>query len=563
MAERLQIKSIRFKSGSALGQPALDIKTPNITVLVGPNNAGKSQTLRELEICCQGQKQEFKLISEVDLILPDTAAELISMLKLHKAEPPEGQILQPGHFWISRPVVRRGEQALYEQISENKIIEWFNNKTQKSLREVFVRTFTLRLDGRTRFDLVEKKETGPLEENPKNHLWALFVDDDAREKVRQFTEKAFGKHFVIDPTGMTHYRVRLSDRKPASKSEEKGLDSEAQAFYKEAPLVSSLGDGMRASIGLVSAVMSLSQRILLIDEPEAFLHPTLAHLLGNVLSTTVCAREASMIVATHSADFLMGCIKATSELRIVRLTYSEHKPTARSIDPGKIITLMNEPLLRSAHALRALFHRGVIVTEADADRAFYEEVNYRLLQNKRGIEDSLFMNAQNWQTIPRIIEPLRSLGIPAAAIFDFDVLMDKDFSRIWSLPNTDNTTRQSLEIERNEIKKLMEAVTRKTCKSSGIEAFNGADKERIQNFLDEMNNFGIFFVPVGELECWLAALKIEKTNKKSKWLTKMFNKLGSKPMADGYITPDENDVWAFIDAIENWISVPERLGIPI
>lgn len=562
MAERLQIQRLKFKTGSVPGAPQLDVQTPHVTVLVGPNNAGKSQTLRELEAWCQGKNPEFLLLDEIELALPDTADEVRSMLEIHRADPPPNQIAQPDHFWIARPIVRQGEEALHQQVNENNLQAWFENIELHPLRQVFVRAFTLRLDGRTRFDLVEPKETGPLESHAQNHLWALFVNDEGREKVRQFTAEAFGKHFVIDPTGMKQFRVRLSDREPENKAEEQGLDATSRAFHKDAPLVSTLGDGLRTSVGLVSAVMSLPHRILLIDEPEAFLHPTLARRVGRVLSETAREREASLVVATHSAEFLMGCIQAAPELRLIRLTYTNNQPTARSIEPAEVVTLMNDPLLRSANALRALFHRGVIVTEADADRAFYEEVNYRLLQDGRGIEDGLFMNAQNWQTIPRIVAPLRSLGIPAAAVFDFDVLMDQDFQHIWPLLHADQGVLQPLQTTRDSIRQLMEAQGRDACKAAGMKIFTGNDKQTVEQFLDRMTEFGIFFVPVGELECWLASLGVPRTNNKPAWLTGMFTRLGSDPAVQDYVKPAQDDVWDFIQKIDGWIGNPNRLGIP-
>ncbi|WP_127519999.1 AAA family ATPase [Mesorhizobium sp. Z1-4] len=562
MAERLKIQRIVFRAGSAPGQAPLDIATPNVTVLVGPNNSGKSLTLRELEQWCQGFNPQFSVIDQVEVALPDTHDELRSMLSVHEAEPPPNQLAQAGHFWVARPVVRHGEQALHQQVGEADLSQWFQNMNLEPLRQVFVRLFTLRLDGRTRFDLVEQKGAGPLEGNAQNHLWALFVDDEGREKVRQFTEEAFGKHFVIDPTGMTHFRVRLSDRAPQSKAEEQALDATARAFHADAPLVSTLGDGLRTSIGLVSAVMSLSQRILLIDEPEAFLHPTLARRVGRVLASTARERDASLVVATHSADFLMGCIQATPNLRLVRLTYSNNQPTARSIEPLEIVTLMNDPLLRSTNALRALFHRGVIIAEADADRAFYEEINYRLVGSGRGVEDGLFLNAQNWQTIPRITTPLRRLGIPAAAVFDFDVLMDAAFHLVWPLLHTDAGTLQTLQNERVAVAQLMNAAGRQACKASGLGAFQGADQQRIQAFIARMAEFGLFFVPVGELECWLQNLGVQRTNDKPAWLTNVFTRLGADPSAQGYIVPGNDDVWDFVSSIERWVADPQRLGIP-
>ncbi|MHB1100559.1 MAG: hypothetical protein ACYCZR_13490 [Burkholderiales bacterium] len=209
MAKRLQITRLRFKAGSAPGQPPLDVETPSVTVLVGPNNAGKSQTLREIETWCQGKNINRDVVDEITIALPDTFLELREMLDLHRAEPPKGQLTATGHFWIARPIVRQGEEAIHQQVNEANLESWYNSNDLGPLRQIFVRSFTLRLDGRTRFDLVEEKQAGPLEDNPQNHLWALFVDDDGRERVRSFTEEAFGKHFVIDPTGMTHFRVRL------------------------------------------------------------------------------------------------------------------------------------------------------------------------------------------------------------------------------------------------------------------------------------------------------------------------------------------------------------------
>ena len=501
------------------------------------------------------------VIDEIELDWPDTFDEMMSMLESHKAAPPKGRESQIGYFWITRPTIRKGEEEFYQQVNEDKLSRGFVNKSN-FFRSIFARTFTLRLDGRTRFDLVDPKETGALDEPPLNHIWALFIDDDGREKVRNFTAEAFGKHFVIDPTGMKKFRVRLSDREPVSTTEEQSLDHTSRTFHGNAALISDLGDGVRTSVGLVSAVMSVAQRILLIDEPEAFLHPTLARRVGRTLAETAREREASLVAATHSAEFLYGCIQAAPDLRIVRLTFDENIPTARSIEPDEIVNLMNDPLLRSVNALRALFHKGVVVTEADADRAFYDEINHRLLQTDRGIEDGLFMNAQNWQTIPRIIHPLRRLGIAAAAVFDFDVLMDQDFRRIWPLLHEDDDVLQPMQNERKNIKILMEDTGRERCKESGINAFEDGDKQTVEQFLAKMAEFGVFFVPVGELECWLADLRVARVRNKTTWIMNMFTRLGSDPSEADYVTPEQTDVWEFIGQIEAWIADPNRRGIP-
>lgn len=561
MTQQLRIKRLTFRAGGSSHAKPLEIDTPNVTVLVGPNNAGKSATLREIELQCRGHQGKFLLVEQVDLSYPDTFDDLMAMLDEHIVDPPEGEVHNPDTVWVARPAVRQGEDGVHAQWSRQALVEAHAAPNLHNLGPMFVRLFTLRLDGRTRFDLVDPKPTGPLEQPPENHLWSLFVDDDKRERVREFTEDAFAKHFVVDPTGMSQYRVRLSDTKPRSPAAERSLDDEALAFQKEAQLIPDLGDGVRCSVGLVSAVMSLTQRILLIDEPEAFLHPTLSRRVGQQLAETARDRDASLVAATHSADFLFGCLQVSPETCIVRLTYDGTKATARSIEPSKVLHLMRDPLLRSTNALRALFYQAVVVTEADTDRALYDEVNYRLTQTGEGIADGLFVNAQNWQTIPRLVMPLRSMGIPAAAIFDFDVLMDVDFRRLWPLLHESGPVRQRLQQHRDAVKRLMDEASRTNCKANGISALDAIDRPVVDAFLSQMANYGMHFVPVGELECWLPLLA-QRTSNKAMWLTQVFDALGSNPGDGSYVRPGSNDVWAFIRGVAAWVSDPNRLGMP-
>lgn len=558
----LSIQNITFKNGSSSVASPLILDVPNVTIIVGPNNSGKSLALREIENLCYAKDTERKIVTSITLNLPTSAADAIAVLKTIETTPPAGESNGNRRFWINRPVLRDGDNPMHDEIREEDLEAYYSNNNERDIRRSFVRYFTLRLDGRTRFELVTPKKTGPLDGPAKNHLWSLFVDDSARDKVRSFTESAFGRYFVIDPTGMTTFRARLSDRAPACRQEEQALDEAARKFHEASALVTDLGDGVQASVGLVAAVMSLADRILLIDEPEAFLHPTLARRLGEVLSTTASDRGASLLVATHSADFLLGCIQSVSKVLIVRLTHNDKISTARSIAPDEVKELMNDPLLRSANALRALFHQSVVVTEADADRAFYDEINYRLQIKKKGIPDALFLNAQNWQTIPRIIEPLRRIGIPAAAVFDFDVITDEDFKKIWPMIHVSQNTLQSLQNARNNIQTIIKRKPRSTYKKDGVSAFSGSDETEISNFLKTMGDYGVFFVTVGELEGWLSSSGNPRINNKAKWITSIFEYMGSDPTDSGYISAGIGDVWEFIEGISRWIANPNRLGIP-
>ena len=116
----------------------------------------------------------------------------------------------------------------------------------------------------------------------------------------------------------------------------------------------------------------------MLDEAEAFLHPPMAYKLGKEISKSISDGKR-LFVSTHSSNFLMGCIQSGVPLDIIRLTYSNNVPTARHLENTRIAKLMRNPLMRSADVLSGLFYEYVIVTESDADRAFYQEINDRLL----------------------------------------------------------------------------------------------------------------------------------------------------------------------------------------
>lgn len=84
-------------------------------------------------------------------------------------------------------------------------------------------------------------------------------------------------------------------------------------------------------------------------------------------------------------------------------------PAAHVLHSSEVEKLSRDPLLRSADALDALFARSAVVCEADSDRAFYEEINRRLLDTdgRTGALDPVFLNAQNWQTTLSLAKPLR------------------------------------------------------------------------------------------------------------------------------------------------------------
>jgi len=229
-----------------------------------------------------------------------------------------------------------------------------------------------------------------------------------------------------------------------------------------------------------------------------------------------------------------------------------------------MLELMRNPLLRSTGVLTGLFYEFVVVTESDADRAFYQEVNERLLRCKPewGIPNCLFINAQNKQTVQTIIRPLRKLGIPAAGIVDVDVLKEggTTWTKLLESAHVPPISHQSLATLRVAVMRAMEGTGRDMKRDGGVSILQGAEQEAARNLLDQLTGYGVFVVPGGELESWLNALGAPGHG--PSWLINVFETMGEDPDAADYLRPSNDDVWRFMSQVKDWLVNPTRKGIP-
>jgi hypothetical protein len=224
---------------------------------------------------------------------------------------------------------------------------------------------------------------------------------------------------------------------------------------------------------------------------------------------------------------------------------------------------MQDPLLRSVGVLAGLFYNYVIVGEADADRAFYQEINERLLaaNDPRGIPHALFLNANGKATIPKIIEPLRKLGIPAAGIADVDIIKNggQEWTRHLAACNVPPSECQPSSARRAN---TLAALTEKDVEfksNGGVRLLSGSEREAADNLFDELARYGLFIVRCGEVEVWLANLDVPRS--KQTWLRSIFEKMGSDPNSSNYVNPTSGDVWDFIVSVLKLLESKESFVI--
>lgn len=525
--------------------PSIRLTTRGVTVFVGPNNSGKSLALREIGGWVGSENQKILADVEVDWPSPEGL---------------EAYLVKRGWDGGSHQFDLRNPAGSGMSFSPRQLIDQVKKREHPVLFASLAFQFgTLRLGGRTRFDLVRTQPAGDWKAAASNLFQHFVKDSGDRGALQRRVLSATGFYVAFDATEANNIHIRLSKSPPTGL--ERSFDDDALAYFGAALPIQDASDGIQAYVGILLAMTADYLHTVLLDEPEAFLHPPMARKLGRQVSELARERDISLFAATHSSDFLMGCIQAEEQVQVVRLSYSNGQSQGHLIDQHKLRAAFLNPLMRSANALSSLFYDGVVVTESENDRAFYAEIYARIAAESESIPTILFVNAQNWQTCADIGGPLRRFGVPAALIMDVDVLSNggSDWTSIYRAAGVPDASHLSLGQHRAEIARRLTEANTKFKVRGGINVLIGQDHEAAKDHLTSLAAYGIFVVPNGEMENWLADLEVPR--KKTDWTIAMLRKLGDNPNEPSYIRPAVGDVWSFINAVIDWVSRADRRGM--
>ena len=389
----------------------------------------------------------------------------------------------------------------------------------------------------------------PHTEYPQNLLQSLYGSGEAEVELQRTFLDTFGINIRLDYSGLKELVMRVA----SSFGDIPDDPREAYPIINKFHLLDEEGDGYKSFVGVVLSLLLSKNRIVLLDEPEAFLHPAQARQIGYWIAEHSKSVSGQLLVATHNANFLAGILASDQEVDIYRLNRDGEITTYNLISSHATASLAKNPLLSSQRVLDAIFHRGVIICEADADRAVYQTVAAREHQ----VQDVLFIHAHNKQTIPRVVSLLKEAAIPVRAIVDIDILNAADvfLQALQALNDSDNFSvfeqarasiarvvegsddetvltklkgaveqfldqlqkgEHTLSGARGALNRLRKEGSSKwdQVKRKGAEGAPAAIQSEIESLIRDAKSNGLYIVPVGELEGWLDL----GTRKKNKWV---------------------------------------------
>lgn len=438
MSVEAAIKSITFSDGTVVPLP-----TTGVTVLVGPNNAGKSQALRDIDTFCGASgSHRGPCVLSVEIHKSGTAEEVSAWVVANAPQKnEEGTIKYVIEGWGTAPL--------------DLIVRVWDGPTFGRIRSLFV----FHANALNRLTGADAPQNANYAIDPPTHpIQKAYQSSVLEGQFDEISRRAFGLRTVVDRYGGSLVPLRVGKNKPQFTHDEGVPRQDYLDRLRAMPLLQDQGDGVKSFMGLLVHVHAGNHAITLVDEPEAFLHPPQSRLLGNMLAQRSAENGQQVVIATHSVDIIQGILTAdTTGTTIIRLTREGDINRAAVLHNDDLTELWNDPLLKHSNVLDGLFHDAVVLCEGDSDCRLYSAVlesvqkedasraadEQSATANSRQEPDGseelvttapvaardpqiLFTHCGGKARMPVVVSALRAVSVPTLVVADFDLLRDKN-----------------------------------------------------------------------------------------------------------------------------------------
>lgn len=533
----IYVSEIEFNDGSKVE----DIGTDDIIVFVGANNVGKSQTLKDIYYGLGDE--HVSILKNLHALVKGCPQDVINLVKdkgtcFQQTNNNIFYILGKGISITNIPYCMEGDCRQHEV-----------------LRDLFV----CNIDTEKRLSVCRPADLITRDAIKTHPIHYLAFEPSIRKKFSEYFKRAF--HKSIEPNVLFGSQIPLmvTDGKINLAAEDYNDETERVEAYgvelNKYPQAHEQGDGIKGFIGILLYLILDFYRVYLIDEPEAFLHPPQARIMGQLIGE-LSAGKKQIFISTHSEQMIQGLLDTASDrVKIVRITRNQNINHASVLNAEDIERVWRDPILRYSNILEGLFYKNVVLCESDSDCRFYSIMNDYLQKAQGRYADTFFTYSGGKQRIPVILNALSSLGVETKVITDFDVLNNKimfekickachidwdsiqrDYQVFYDAVNRKSKLSMKpkkeilTEIEKitkkgeendyyteNDVRKIKEMLKGKSywniLKESGENAIPAGEPIQAFNKINQVaKEHSLFIVPVGELECFVKEISSHGPN---------------------------------------------------
>ncbi|BAC18260.1 hypothetical protein [Corynebacterium efficiens YS-314] len=358
-----------------------------------------------------------------------------------------------------------------------------------------------------------KEQVNPQARMNVSCIQSVHASAESFQKVSTYFKMIFGEDISFyDQYGKLGF-ILGSPLEGGSRYGE-ALNKATVQYQERQPKIWNQGLGMRSVLGLLLRIFAGDKKVILCDEPEAFLHPPQAARLGTVLAEVAKELKKQIFVATHDRNLLNGLTASgAGNVHVQRLARTEAGFTSQAVPSEALRGARAKSLIRYTPLLDSLFSSATILVENEQDAYFLSEAISHVIEKESpevniSIDDFLFIGTGGKDLLGKIAKILESMHSNVIIACDFDILTQKgQFKSLlkeigeWddeidaSYENLVNVARKNPEYSAQNAESIL-----KTFKNSGIRSplptFNEAGAE----FLRKMDAVGVCINQVGELE---------------------------------------------------------------
>lgn len=532
------IKKIKFNDNTEI-----ELSNDDIVVFVGANNVGKSRALKDIKNDILESSLKKVIVDEIEY--QDTNFEEINMKSYFK----NNFELGPNGYDIAVDV-----EHIYNYNEHN-----FQNV--KSGDKYLYKVLFSFLSTESRLNM-----TAPISYSFINDKLSFGVmrrlerDKKSITTLNDILFSCFGKKIDISE-GLWQNSVSKLYKFGTKDEIDKSVNAdtrEARCLLESLENLNDQGDGIRSAVAILASLITTTHSLYLIDEPETFLHPPQARILGrNIVDLS---QNKQCFISTHNIDLLRGMLeKDYARIKIIKINRTDNVNEFHVLDNDSIKVVSNDKNLKYSNILNGLFYNTVVLCENESDCKFYSALLEKI--DSDCYQNTLFCAVGGKDQFKIIIPLLNKLKINFLVIADLDLINNHDklkdlinsiednkYNQISSIHNdflnlfesgTDNQVKKQSVIKeeilsfitdapymsdetaskiRQVLKNISHLKLLKNCGKSCLPAGECVQKyNQIINFLNESN---IFVVECGEIERFIT----EIDGHGSLWVEEVFKK---------------------------------------
>ena len=316
------ISELHFNNGKTLA-----VKQNGIVVFVGPNNVGKSQTLKDIYNLAY-QKMPSVVVSDISIVKNDKS--IVEHLNKICASSDHGNYIS--------------YQLLNHTFTSNNSTDtnFHRSPVYSDYRDLFIAN----LDTSARLVICNAPQNIDRDK-PKTHpIHFAAFNTKYRQWLSDNFKKAFGEEIMPNITFGGHIPLTIGSHVKINPSNPGNIEIEDIENYAEVigsyKQVHNQGDGIKSFIGILLYLMLDYYRTFLIDEPESFLHPPQARIMGQIIGNSLSDYQQAFI-STHSEEIVKGLLESCPDrLTIVRITRKDDTNDFSILDNDKLNKVWND-----------------------------------------------------------------------------------------------------------------------------------------------------------------------------------------------------------------------------